>query len=183
MRVTSAGIADVLVIDHDVHRDGRGFFYETFNERVFAAAVADVRFVQDNRSRSHRHVLRGLHYQVLEAQGKFVSVAAGEIFDVAVDLRRSSPDFGRWTAVRLAGDSGRSLWIPPGFAHGFLVLSELAEVSYKTTAYWAPQHERCIVWNDPDLGIDWPLSGEPILSPRDAVATRLRDAEVYESGT
>jgi dTDP-4-dehydrorhamnose 3,5-epimerase len=179
MRIVPATLPDVLIIEPRVHADRRGWFYESYNERTFAEKVADVRFVQDNCSRSGRRVLRGLHYQIREPQGKLVRVTAGEIFQVAVDLRASSPTFRRWTAHRLTADSNQLVWIPPGFAHGVLVLGDFADVAYKTTAYWAPQHERCIIWNDPDLNIDWPVTAEPIVSARDSEGSFLREAEVY----
>lgn len=179
MRVFPASVPDVVLVEPEIHRDARGFFYESHNERAFAQHVADVRFVQDNCSRSEKHVLRGLHYQVSEPQGKLVSVLSGEVFDTAVDLRRGSRTFGQWTANILSAQSRQCIWIPPGFAHGFLVLSDVAEIHYKTTAYWAPRHERCIVWNDPDLAIAWPLSIEPILSDRDRAGASFRDADVY----
>lgn len=179
MRVFPASVPDVILVEPEIHRDARGFFYESHNERAFAQHVADVRFVQDNCSRSGKHVLRGLHYQVSEPQGKLVSVLSGEVFDAAVDLRRGSRTFGQWTGNILSAQSRQCIWIPPEFAHGFLVLSDFAEVHYKTTAYWAPRHERCIVWNDPDLAIAWPLSIEPILSDRDRAGASFRDADVY----
>jgi dTDP-4-dehydrorhamnose 3,5-epimerase len=165
--------------DPKVFGDQRGFFLESWNKRAFAAAGIGAHFVQDNHSRSGRHVLRGLHYQLRQAQGKLVRVIAGEIYDVAVDIRRASATFGRWVGERLSADNRRMLWIPPGFAHGFLVVSEAAEVLYKATDYYAPEHERTIAWNDPELAIAWPLTGTPILSAKDASGTRLRDAEVY----
>ena len=162
-------IPDVLILEPKVFGDSRGFFFESFNQRVFETAIGtSVRFVQDNQSRSGRGVLRGLHYQVEQPQGKLVRVVAGAVFDVAVDIRPDSPTFGRWAGVELTADNKRQLWIPPGLAHGFLVLSETAEFLYKTTDYYAPLHERCIVWNDPTLGIRWPLGGQPILSAKDA---------------
>lgn len=179
MRITGALLPEVLVIEPAVHRDSRGFLYEIYNEPEFGATVAPARFVQDNFSRSHRNVVRGLHYQLHEPQGKLVRVTRGEIFDVAVDLRRSSSSFGRWTGIRLAAEPPRSVWVPPGFAHGFLALSEVADVEYKLTAPRVPSAERCIVWNDPDLAIAWPVAGEPVLSARDRDAPRFRAAEVY----
>lgn len=179
MRIVRASLPDVLIIEPAVYRDDRGHFYESYNERAFTEAIGEFSFVQDNCSRSWRHVLRGLHYQIREPQGKLVRVTAGEIFDVAVDLRTSSPAFGRWTAHMLTAESNETVWIPPGFAHGFLVLSDYADVAYKTTTYWAPQHERCILWNDRELGIEWPLTGEPILSLRDGAGVPLSGAEVY----
>lgn len=168
------------MIEPQVFGDDRGSFYESYNERAFAAATGlAVRFVQDNHSRSARNVLRGLHYQVRQAQGKLVLVTAGEIYDVAVDIRRASPTFGRWTAVVMSSGTPRMCWIPPGFAHGYLVLSNEAEVQYKTTDYWAPQHERCIIWNDRDLGIPWPVTGEPVTSRKDRAGLPFRQAEVF----
>jgi dTDP-4-dehydrorhamnose 3,5-epimerase len=180
MRVTPSAIPQVLVIEPRVFGDARGYFYESFNRRAFAqAAGLDLEFVQDNHSRSARNVLRGLHYQIAQAQGKLVRVTAGEIFDVAVDLRRSSASFGRWVAERLDAQAKRMVWVPPGFAHGFLVLSEFAEVQYKTTDYYAPEHERSLLWNDPALGIDWPLGGAPILAEKDRRGVPLASAETY----
>ena len=181
MRVTPTAIADVLVIEPRVFADERGFFFESFNRRDFAQATGiDAEFVQDNHSRSVRNTLRGLHYQIQRAQGKLVRVVAGELFDVAVDLRRNSPSFGNWVGNRLSAENKRMLWIPAGFAHGFVVLSETADFLYKTTDYWAPQHERTLLWNDPELGIAWPLAGEPILAPKDQAGKRLAEAEVFE---
>jgi len=169
MNVTPTEIPDVLLLEPKVFGDSRGFFFESFNQRVFDAAVGSpVRFVQDNHSRSGRGVLRGLHYQIEQPQGKLVRVVAGAVFDVAVDIRADSATFGRWVGVELSADNQRQLWIPPGLAHGFLVLSEAAEFLYKTTDYYAPPHERCIVWNDPHVAIGWPLSGQPQLSAKDA---------------
>lgn len=180
MKIVPADLPDVLVIEPQVFGDDRGFFYESHNERAFFALTGlDVRFVQDNHSRSARNVLRGLHYQIRQAQGKLVRVTAGEIYDVAVDIRRGSRTFGKWTAAVLSASNPRICWIPPGFAHGFLVLSELAEVQYQTTDYWAPQHERCIIWNDRDLGIPWPVNGDPILSGKDRAGLPFRQAEVF----
>ena len=183
MKVERASIPDVLLLEPVVHGDGRGFFLESYNRRGFAAATGlDVEFVQDNHSRSARNVLRGLHYQVRQAQGKLVRVTLGEIWDVAVDLRRGSATFGRWSGVRLDDRSRRMLWVPPGFAHGFLVLSEQAEVQYKTTDYYAPEHERTLLWNDPALAIAWPLDGgvgEPVLADKDRRGTPLARAETY----
>jgi dTDP-4-dehydrorhamnose 3,5-epimerase len=173
-------IPDVLVIEPAVFGDARGFFFESWNERAFdRLAGRAVRFVQDNHSASARNVLRGLHYQVSQAQGKLVRVVAGEVFDVAVDLRRSSPTFGRWVGERLSAANRRMMWVPEGFAHGFLVLSETAEFLYKTTDYYAPEHERTLLWNDPRLGIDWPLAGAPVLKPKDAAGTPLDGAETF----
>lgn len=181
MKATPLAIAGPLLIEPQVFEDERGFFLETFNRREFQRlAGIDADFAQDNLSGSRKHVLRGLHYQVRQTQGKLVEVVNGEIFDVVLDLRRSSPTFGRWDAHRLLAADRRMLWIPPGFAHGFLALTDSVEVAYKTTDYWAPEFERCILWNDPDLAIDWPLAGaEPILSRKDRQATLFRDAEVF----
>jgi dTDP-4-dehydrorhamnose 3,5-epimerase len=170
----------VLILEPKVFGDDRGYFFESFNERTFAEKTGvSAHFVQDNHSRSARNVLRGLHYQIRQPQGKLVRVTAGEIYDVAVDIRRSSPTFGKWTAAVLSAANRKMCWVPPGFAHGFLVVSDHAEVQYKTTDYWAPQHERCIVWNDSDLAISWPLKGEPILSPKDRAGVALGQAEVF----
>jgi dTDP-4-dehydrorhamnose 3,5-epimerase len=179
MKVTPTALADVLAIDPAVYGDDRGFFYESFNAKRMAAAGIDAAFVQDNHSRSARNVLRGLHYQIAHAQGKLVRVVAGEVYDIAVDLRRSSPTFGRWVGERLSAANKRMLWVPPGFAHGFLVLSDAAEFLYKTTDYWFPEHERTLKWDDPALGIDWPLDGEPILAAKDRAGVPLAAAETY----
>jgi dTDP-4-dehydrorhamnose 3,5-epimerase len=180
VKAVATAIPDVLVIEPGVFGDARGFFFESWNRRAFAELVGrDVEFVQDNHSASARGVLRGLHYQVRQPQGKLVRVVAGEVFDVAVDLRRASATFGRWVAERLSAENHRMMWVPAGFAHGFLVLSERAEFLYKTTDYYAPQHERALLWNDPALGIPWPLSGEPVLKPKDAAGARLTDAETF----
>lgn len=169
MNVVRTEIADVLILEPKVFADDRGFFFESFNARVFEAAVGrPVAFVQDNHSRSKKNVLRGLHYQVEQSQGKLVRAVAGAIYDVAVDIRRESPSFGRWVGVELSADNKRQLWIPPGLAHGFLTLSDVAEVLYKTTDYWAPAHERTILWSDPTLAIAWPLSGPPQVAAKDA---------------
>jgi len=177
MRVSETHIPDVCVIEPDVYGDERGFFLESYNRRGLAeVAGIDVEFVQDNHSKSARNVLRGLHYQVENIQGKLVRVIAGEIFDVAVDLRRGSNSFGKWTGQLLSTDNHKMLWVPPFFAHGFVVMSETAEVLYKTTDYYAPEHERAIIWNDPDLAIDWPFKGHPRLSEKDRAAPFFRDA-------
>lgn len=181
MQIQTTDLPGIVIIEPKVFGDDRGFFYESFNEQRFEEATGQrVHFVQDNHSRSARSVLRGLHYQIQQAQGKLVRVIMGEVYDVAVDIRKSSPHFGRWTAVRLSAENRRQLWIPPGFAHGFVVTSDYAEFLYKTTDYWAPQHERCIRWDDPALGITWPLDGAPALSPKDAAGALLADAEVFE---
>ena len=181
MKLERTAIAEILLLEPKVYGDARGFFFESYNQKVFAQATGlDVEFVQDNHSRSGRDVLRGLHYQVRQAQGKLVRVSAGEIWDVAVDLRRSSPSFGRWVGATLDSASHRMVWVPPGFAHGFVVVSEYAEVQYKTTDYYAPEHERTLLWNDPALGIPWPLAGEPVLADKDRRGTPLAGSETYE---
>lgn len=180
MNITRAAIPDVLIIEPIVFGDDRGFFFESYNAREFAVkAGISANFVQDNHSRSARNVLRGLHYQIRQPQGKLVRVIAGEVFDVAVDIRKSSPTFGKHVSNALSSDNKRMLWIPPGFAHGFLVLSDYAEVCYKTTDFWAPEHERCIAWNDPELMIPWPLQNPPVLSNKDRNGLPLRLAEVF----
>ena len=181
MKVTRTELADALILEPRVFQDARGFFLESYNRRTFSEAVGlEVEFVQDNQSFSVRNVLRGLHYQIRQPQGKLVQVMAGEIFDVAVDLRRASPTFGKWAAVTLSGGSHRMFWIPAGFAHGFIVLSEHAIVLYKTTDFYAPAHERTIVWNDPTLGIRWPLEGEPIVADKDRRGAAFLSAELYD---
>lgn len=167
------------IIEPKVFADQRGFFLESYNERVFKSLGIESHFVQDNHSSSQRGVLRGLHYQIQQPQGKLIRVLRGEIFDVAVDLRKSSPDFGKWTSVRLSEENRRMLWVPSQFAHGFLVLSETAEVSYKATDYYSPQWERSLLWNDPDIGIEWPAAEELILSEKDRNGRRFSEAEVY----
>jgi dTDP-4-dehydrorhamnose 3,5-epimerase len=179
VKIIPSRLPEVLVIEPKVFGDARGFFFESWNERDFEKAGIGTRFVQDNHSRSARNVVRGLHFQVRQPQGKLVRVTVGEIFDVAVDIRRSSPNFGKWVGTRLSADNKTTMWIPPGFAHGFAVLSGVAEVLYKTTDYYAPEFERAILWNDPDIGIDWPLSGAPVLSAKDAAGMPLRRAEVF----
>lgn len=180
MKVNPTAIAEVLLIEPKVFGDDRGFFFESFNARAFQAATGlDVNFVQDNHSRSAKGVLRGLHYQIKQPQGKLVRVVQGEVFDVAVDLRRSSSTFGKWVGEHLSAENKRQLWIPAGFAHGFVVLSDTAEFLYKTTDYYAPEHERCVFWNDPDLGIDWPISGQPLLAVKDAAGRPLSEADVF----
>ena len=180
MRVSATDLAGVTLIEPKVFGDDRGFFMESWNMRVFAAAGIDATFVQDNHSRSRKGVLRGLHYQIDHAQGKLVRCVAGEVFDVVVDLRRSSPRFGRSIGLTLSAQNQRMLWIPPGFAHGFLAMSDLADFLYKTTDYWYPEHERTLLWNDSALGIAWPLSGAPILAAKDAAGTPLATADVYD---
>ena len=180
MKIKPTAIADVLVIEPTVFGDARGFFYESFNQQAFDKATGlALNFVQDNHSRSAKGVLRGLHYQVRQPQGKLVRVARGAVFDVAVDIRKSSPSFGKWVGVELSEDNHRQLWVPPGMAHGFLVLSKTADFLYKTTDYYAPEHERCIAWNDPAIAIDWPIETQPSLSAKDQAGLRLSDAEVF----
>ena len=180
MKVTDTALPGVLIIEPKVFGDERGFFYESFNARAFAEATGLQReFVQDNHSRSQQGVLRGLHYQLENTQGKLVRVTAGEVLDVAVDIRRSSPHFGKWVAVRLSADNHRQLWVPEGFAHGFLVLSEFAEFLYKTTDYYAPTHEQSIRWDDPELAIDWPLCESLQLSAKDLAGVAFRDAALF----
>lgn len=180
MKVTPTSLPEVLIIEPRVFGDDRGFFYESFNAKKFAKLTGvALSFVQDNHSLSGKNVLRGMHYQIQQPQGKLVRVVSGEVFDVAVDLRKSSPRFGAWTGVVLSAANKRQLWVPPGFAHGFLVMSESAEFLYKTTDYWAPEHERCLQWDDPALGIEWPLQDRPILSPKDQLGKLLKDAEVF----
>lgn len=181
MIFTPMPIPDVLLVTPRVHGDERGFFMETWHARRFEEAGIPDRFVQDNHSLSTRNTLRGLHYQIRQPQGKLVRVVRGEVFDVAVDLRRDAPTFGRWTAACLSAQNKQQMWIPPGFAHGFLVLSEQAEFVYKCTDFYAPQHERTLLWNDPELGIDWPLpaAAAPLVSPKDAAGTPFSRAEVY----
>jgi dTDP-4-dehydrorhamnose 3,5-epimerase len=181
VRVVPTALAEVKILEPRVFGDARGFFFESFNARDFARQVAaGFEFVQDNHSRSAKGVLRGLHYQIHHAQGKLVRVVEGEVFDVAVDLRRSSPNFGKWAGAVLSGDNHRQIWVPPGFAHGFVVLSESAQFLYKTTDFWYPEHERCLLWNDPAIGIEWPLDFEPVLAAKDAAGRSLSEAEVYE---
>lgn len=181
MEFEPQSIAPVVLIKPRVHHDLRGFFLESWEERKFAAAGIHARFVQDNHSRSARNTLRGLHYQLQQPQGKLVRATAGAIFDVAVDVRRSSPSFGRWVGATLSEENHHMLWVPPGFAHGFLVLSEVADVLYKCTDFYAPEHERTVRWNDPALGIEWPLGldVQPTLSARDAAGCQMRDAETF----
>ena len=180
IKVTPTSLPEVLLIEPRVFGDDRGFFFESYNARAFVEATGvQTNFVQDNHSRSVRNVLRGLHYQIRQPQGKLVRVISGQVFDVAVDLRRSSPTFGQWASATLSGENKRMLWIPPGFGHGFAVTSDFAEFLYKATDYYAPAHERCIAWNDPEIGIDWPLQGTPIVSEKDRRGVRLGDAEVF----
>ncbi|WP_246796938.1 dTDP-4-dehydrorhamnose 3,5-epimerase [Burkholderia perseverans] len=180
IQVTPTALPEVKIVEPKVFGDDRGFFYESFNGREFAEKVdPQAVFVQDNHSRSARGVLRGLHYQIEHAQGKLVRVIAGQVFDVAVDIRRASPNFGKWVGVILSAENKRQLWVPPGFAHGFVAVSESAEFLYKTTDYWYPEFERSLLWNDPAIGIEWPLDGEPVLAAKDAAGVLLADAEVY----
>lgn len=180
MKITPSAIPDILLIEPKVFGDSRGFFFESFNQNAFRAASGlDVQFVQDNHSKSARHVLRGLHYQIRQAQGKLVRVVQGAVFDVAVDLRTGSKTFGQWVGETLSADNKKQLWIPPGFAHGFLTLSESAEFLYKTTDYYAPEFERCIAWNDAEIGIKWPLTAEPLVSAKDARGVRFSNAERF----
>lgn len=178
MKVTPTAIPDVLLIEPKIFGDARGFFFESFNQKSFNEATGlDVSFVQDNHSRSTKGVLRGLHYQVQQPQGKLVRVVRGAVFDVAVDIRKGSPTFGRWVGAELSEDNHRQFWVPAGLAHGFLVLSETADFLYKTTDYYAPQHERCIAWDDPDIGIDWPTTATPQLSAKDQLGKPLASAD------
>jgi dTDP-4-dehydrorhamnose 3,5-epimerase len=180
MKVTPTALPGVLLLEPRVFGDDRGFFMESWNARTFGEATGlDVAFVQDNHSYSTRGVLRGIHYQVVRPQGKLVRVVTGSVFDVAVDLRRSSPTFGRWVGYELSAQNKLQMWIPPGFGHGFLVLSESADFLYKTTDYWIGQHDRTVRWNDPAIGIDWPLQGEPLLAAKDAAAPLLQAAETF----
>lgn len=181
MNVMPTALPEVLLIEPRVFGDERGFFFESFNQRAFEAAIGKpAQFVQDNHSKSARNVLRGLHYQLApKAQGKLVRVVQGEVFDVAIDIRKGSPTFGQWAGAALSAENKRQMWIPEGFAHGFLVLSDTAEFLYKTTDYYAPEYERCIRWDDPEVAIAWPLSGTPILSGKDALGAALAEAEVF----
>lgn len=180
MKATRLAIPEVVLLQPKVFGDERGFFYESFNQQRFEEAIGrSVPFVQDNHSCSAKGVLRGLHYQIQQAQGKLVRVTAGAIFDVVLDIRRSSPTFGRWHGVVLSAENKHELWVPPGFAHGFTVTSDMAEVQYKTTDYWAPEFERSVIWNDPAVGVAWPLDGEPLLSAKDRAGVPLAQAEVF----
>jgi dTDP-4-dehydrorhamnose 3,5-epimerase len=180
MNLLTTALPDILLIEPEILSDARGTFSECWNRRRFAALGIDADFVQDNHSLSQRNVLRGLHYQIRQSQGKLVRAIRGEVFAVAVDLRRASPTFGRWVDFTLSAQNRRMAWIPPGFAHGFYVVSERAEVIYKTTDYWAPEAERTLLWNDPQLAIPWPLAGSPILSSRDAAGLPLAQCEIFE---
>jgi dTDP-4-dehydrorhamnose 3,5-epimerase len=180
MKVITTEIPDVLIIEPRVFEDDRGFFYESFNQRIFAEKTGvNPNFVQDNHSKSVKNVLRGVHYQIKKPQGKLVRVVQGAVFDVAVDLHKGSPTFGQWVSCILSAENKRLFWVPEGFGHGFLVLTDTAEFLYKTTNYYAPEYDRCILWNDPDMGIDWPLSEEPILSAKDRVGNSFKTAEVF----
>ena len=180
MKITPTAIPDVLIIEPKVFGDERGFFFESFNQAKFESVIGrQVNFVQDNHSKSVKNVLRGLHYQIQQPQGKLVRVVQGEVFDVAVDIRKSSPTFGKWVGEVLSADNKKQLWVPEGFAHGFVVLSEFAEFLYKTTDYYAPEFERSIVWNDPTIAVKWPISGEPTLSAKDQQAKTLATAEHF----
>jgi dTDP-4-dehydrorhamnose 3,5-epimerase len=179
MKHIQLAIPDVVLVESHVHGDDRGFFFESFNSKAFEKAIGrHITFVQDNHSRSSKNVLRGLHYQIKQPQGKFIRVIAGAVFDVAVDIRKGSPTFGRWVGDILSAENKKQIWIPEGFAHGFVVISDYAEVLYKTTEYWSPENERCIIWNDATLAIKWPLDGRPIISPKDAQGVPLEAAEV-----
>lgn len=180
MKKIDTAIPDVFLLEPRVFGDDRGFFYESWNKKTLAGVGLDVDFVQDNHSKSQRGVLRGLHYQIQHPQGKLVRVVSGEVFDVVVDLRQSSPTFGQWVGYVLSAENKRMAWIPPGFAHGFVVTSESAEFLYKTTDYWYPEFERTLLWNDPTVGIDWPFEGEPLLAAKDAAGALLQDAERFE---
>ena len=180
MIVTPTALPEVLVLEPKVFGDDRGFFFESYNRRAFSEATGlDVDFVQDNHSRSAKNVLRGLHYQLEQSQGKLVRATVGSVFDVAVDIRKQSPNFGRWVGVELSAENKKMMWVPPGFAHGFLVLSDFVEFLYKTTDYYAPQHERSILWNDPTIGVQWPLTAAPLLSSKDQTAYPLQSAQVF----
>ena len=180
MKVTAIAIPGLLLLEPTIHEDERGFFFESFNQKRFEDATGlNIRFVQDNHARSVKRVLRGLHYQIRQPQGKLLHVTVGEVFDVAVDLRRSSPTFGKFVSIVLSATNKKQFWIPEGFAHGYLVLSDAAEVFYKTTDYYSLEHERRLIWNDPDIGIDWPKDGEPILSAKDRLGLTLSKAEVF----
>lgn len=180
-KVIPTSLPEVLILEPQVFGDSRGYFYESFNSKEFERATGLKRnFVQDNHSRSAKNVLRGLHYQIIKSQGKLVRVTSGEVFDVAVDMRRSSPNFGKWTGVFLSEENKRQLWIPEGFAHGFVVTSEAAEFLYKVTDYWSPGHERSLIWNDPDVGIEWPIDELPILAAKDAEGRKLVEADLFD---
>jgi dTDP-4-dehydrorhamnose 3,5-epimerase len=179
MNIIPTALPEVLIIEPKIFGDDRGFFFESWNARAFEEANLPARFVQDNHSRSAKHVLRGLHYQIKNPQGKLVRAIDGEVFDVAVDMRRASPTFGKWVGVTLSAENKRMVWVPPGFAHGFLVLSDSAEFLYKTTDFYAPEHERTLLWNDPQIGIRWPIEDTPMLSPKDAQGKPFSEAQSY----
>lgn len=179
MKAIPTAIPDVLILEPKVFGDERGFFYESYNKKALAECGIRAEFVQDNHSRSVKNVLRGLHYQIKQPQGKLVRVVEGEVFDVVVDVRRSSPTFGKWVGLNLSASNKRMLWVPVGFAHGFVVLSNYVEFLYKTTDYYAPEYERCIIWNDPDIAVEWPVQGEPILSLKDKTGYLLKQAELF----
>ena len=181
MNVIKTKIPEVIIFEPEVFIDERGFFFESFNQQKFLeAANLNIHFVQDNHSKSAKNVLRGLHYQIEHAQGKLVRVTQGEVFDVAVDMRASSPTFGQWVGTHLSAENKRQMWVPPGFAHGFLVLSDFAEFLYKTTDFYAPQHECCLMWNEPSIGVEWPLQGMPLLSAKDQLGFNLQDAKKFD---
>lgn len=181
MHLVKTSIYEILILEPTVYGDDRGFFFESFNSaRFYELTGINKNFVQDNHSKSAKNVLRGLHYQINQPQGKLVRVVSGEVFDVSVDIRKNSPTFGKWVGIYLSADNKKQIWIPEGFAHGFLVLSDTAEFLYKTTDYYAPEHERNIVWNDPEIGIEWPLREEPVVSAKDKSASLLADAELFE---
>ncbi len=180
MNITKTAIPDVLLVEPVVFGDDRGFFYESFNAKKWQDLTGlQTVFVQDNHSRSAKNVLRGIHYQIQQSQGKLVRVVAGEVYDVAVDLRQSSPTFGKWVGEHLSAENKKSLWVPEGFGHGFVVISDAAEFLYRTTDFYAPEYERCIAWNDPEIGIDWPLDGDPLLSEKDAQGSKFKESEFY----
>jgi dTDP-4-dehydrorhamnose 3,5-epimerase len=180
-KVTPTKIPDVLIFEHEIFHDERGFFFESFNQRDFIDTIGiDMKFVQDNLSQSVKGVLRGLHYQIQHPQGKLVRVVQGEVFDVAVDLRRSSPHFGKWVGTLLSAKNKRQLWVPSGFAHGFLITSEWADILYKTTDFWYPEHERCLLWNDATVGVEWPVKGKPVLSEKDKKGKQLLEADAFD---
>lgn len=180
-KIIPTALPEVLIFEPQVFGDSRGFFYESFNSKEFEQATGLMRnFVQDNHSRSVRNVVRGLHYQIQNSQGKLVRVIAGDVFDVAVDMRRSSPNFGKWVGVSLSSGNKRQLWVPEGFAHGFVVTSETAEFVYKVTDYWSPEHERSLIWNDPHVGIEWPIEGQPILAAKDVAGKSLAEADLFD---
>ncbi len=181
MKIFQTKIPDVMLLEPDVFGDDRGFFYESFNQKIFNQCTGlNHQFVQDNHSRSSKNILRGLHYQIEQPQGKLVRVVQGEVFDVVVDIRKKSVTFGQWTGEYLSAENKKMLWVPPGFAHGFVVLSDTAEFLYKTTDYYAPEHERCLIWNDPQINIKWPIDQSPVLSEKDQKGVKLEVAEVFQ---